>query len=174
MRTQGKVVEILDPHLPPPTQPFEDRDMSGVVYAIVHHSDTPLDTTVAAIDQGHRARGFIYVGYHFEITTDGKVYAGRPITAVPAAAEGFNTDSVDICLIGDFQSDDPGYNGPPSAQQIYALEQLLVQVHQQVPSITATKGHGELMPDDCPGDKVKLLLPAIKQYVYDQLQKGKS
>src|ERR1700682_2532894 len=102
---------ILNPNLPAPTQPFTLRDMSKVTLAIVHHSVTTLRTTMAQIDAMHRARGFIFFGYHFGINLSGKIWEGRPLSSVPAAAEGFNTNSVDICLIGNFQSNDAGYNG---------------------------------------------------------------
>ena len=77
--------------------------------------------------------------------------------------------SVDVCLIGDFQSDDHGYNGPPSKAQIDSLVEWLVYVHKQIPSITRTCGHGDLMDDACPGDVVKLMLPSIKSRVFAEL-----
>ena len=163
-------LKIYQPTYPAPTAAFTSRDMDQVNYAIVHHAVTSLKTSPEEIDQMHRARGFIYIGYHLLVNTYGEVFAGRPLSAVPAAAQGYNADSVDICLIGNFQSDEPGYNGPPTHAQYQALIDALVYVHQQVPSIDKTVGHGDLMADACPGDIVKARLPSLKEQVYDILK----
>jgi|ERR1022692_61637 hypothetical protein len=153
------------PGLPDPTEPYAPRSTNAVTLAIVHHSASPLTTTIQQIDAEHRARGFIYVGYHFTIDTNGNIDLGRPLWAIPAAAYGYNSNSVDICCIGNFQSDDPGYTGPPSDHQVAALTDLLIWCHHQVPTIDRTCGHGDLMADACPGNKLEELLPGIKQKI---------
>lgn len=163
-------MDFVQPPYPPTPQPYTDRDMSKVTYAIVHHSDTALSTTPLDIWNMHIARGFNGIGYHCLIDQAGIAYTGRPLAVVPAAAEGFNTDSVDVCLIGDFQSNDPGYNGPPSIGQIDTLVRWLVEVHRGIPSIIETVGHGDLMADDCPGNIVKAMLPNIRERLHAALR----
>jgi len=155
----------------PPHADCDTRDLSEITLAIVHHSDTPADTTVLQIDQMHRARNFVMFGYSFAVGRDGSVTEGRKLTWVPAAAQGENRNSVDIVLIGQYEPAAAGYNGPPPAAQIDALVDILVWVHQQIPTIDRTITHqkaGEETPppdgpykDQCPGKDVIGIMPWV-------------
>lgn len=128
---------IKYPDYPPPNGSPATRDLSVVTVEIIHHSAGPITQTPLDIDAFHRQPpdDFVMIGYNFLIGHDGTVYQGRPMTDVPAATEGFNTESVAICLIGNFQPDDAGYTGPPSAAQMQSLKDLSVYVHQKIPTI---------------------------------------
>lgn len=68
---------------------------------IVHCSATSLDTTVESIRNYHvNSLGYNDIGYHFIITPDGICYNGRLITISGAHCQGYNYDSIGICLIG--------------------------------------------------------------------------
>lgn len=56
--------------------------------------------TVEAIRQMHTSRGWSDIGYHFVITTDGMLHAGRPLTRTGAHVKGHNTGNIGICMIG--------------------------------------------------------------------------
>lgn len=75
---------------------------ANVKYLVVHCSATPAnqDLTVADIDRMHRLRGFLKIGYHFVIRRNGQVFEGRKLSEVGAHVEGFNSQSVGICLVG--------------------------------------------------------------------------
>ena len=119
------------------------------------------------------------IGYSWVIGEDGTVYQGRPLEMVPAAAEDDNTASVDVSLTGNFQSDDPGYTGPPTTAQIQSLKDLCVFAHQKIPTIARIIGHRDVaqMKGDpsvataCPGDKLYALLPEIRAYTHEKLGK---
>lgn len=158
-----------------------ERDLSVVTYEVIHHSVTPLTTTVLEIDQMHRARGFAMFGYNFAVDTHGTVFQGRQMDWVPAACEGFNTPIVAVVLIGQFEPAAADYNGPPSKEQLAALVDLSVYIHEQIPSISSTVGHsdiGHITPppigpyiDQCPGATVENYLPTLRALVAARMGK---
>lgn len=103
---------------------------------IVHHSGgtdaNPLiDTskhTLEIIRESHKARGFYdpvsgeSVGYHWIIEKDGKVRQGRPEIRNGAHTVGHNTDSVGICVTGNFDA------FMPTEAQIRSLKKLIGEV----------------------------------------------
>lgn len=156
------------------------RSLSQVTDLIVHHTAGALTQTPQEIDAEHRAEGWAMIGYEYVITPDGTIYDGRPLDVVPSAAYGRNTQSVDVVLVGNFQASDPGYTGPPSAAQMQSLKDFALWIHQQIPSICRTIGHGDVArmfyPDDegdystaCPGSELESQLPEIRSYVASKL-----
>ena len=75
--------------------------MREVTRIILHcsASDIPMQTA-DMIDQWHKARGFTKIGYHYFIRHDGTIEKGRGLEEVGAHAEGYNKDSIGICLAG--------------------------------------------------------------------------
>ena len=63
-------------------------------------SDIPAHDDISVIRKWHLERGFNDVGYHWFITTNGKLQYGRPIGDVGAHCRGHNHDSIGICLHG--------------------------------------------------------------------------
>jgi N-acetylmuramoyl-L-alanine amidase len=55
---------------------------------------------VQIITQWHKARGFTSIGYHFVICPDGSLQIGRPLDEVGAHAQGYNQDSIGVCMCG--------------------------------------------------------------------------
>ena len=84
--------------------------------------DFPLEAVVAC----HRARGFVTIGYHYYITRDGTVHAGRPLYQVGAHATGVNRRSIGVCYEGGLDSDNKPADTRTSAQK-EALLKLLKQ-----------------------------------------------
>jgi len=94
--------------------------MRNIDYIIIHEADCPLhkssgaEFTVKDIDEWHQQRGFKRttawrekfnpdlkaVGYHFVIGVTGTLWTGRHLDEIPAACQGNNSDSINICLIG--------------------------------------------------------------------------
>lgn len=50
-------------------------------------------------------RQWFDIGYNFVIGEDGNVYEGRGWDYVGAHAPGYNTQSIGICVIGDFSGE---------------------------------------------------------------------
>ena len=70
---------------------------------VIHCSATRATQryTVDDCRRDHRARGFADIGYHYYITRDGVVHAGRPLHIVGAHATGYNAHSSASVTKGD-------------------------------------------------------------------------
>ena len=69
---------------------------------VIHCSATRCDRSfpLEAVIACHRARGFATVGYHYYVTRDGTVHAGRPLYQEGAHATGYNRHSIGVCYEG--------------------------------------------------------------------------
>tara|TARA_B100000676_G_C17483595_1_gene534649 strand:+ start:176 stop:604 length:429 start_codon:yes stop_codon:yes gene_type:complete len=70
---------------------------------IIHHSASPVSTTVEDIDRWHKERGWRGIGYHFVCLEDGTIAPGRHINKRGAHTKGENYDSIGLCVTGNFQ-----------------------------------------------------------------------
>jgi hypothetical protein len=139
-----------------------------------------LTETVDDIHEQHLAQHWAGIGYHGVIYPDGTGIQGRPFNMIPAAAQGLNTESVDICLIGNFQSDDPGFTGPPTQAQIDTLIKVFAFLGTIFPNIDKTIGHRDVAPligdpsvaTACPGNLLEAQLPEIRTKIALMLQNG--
>lgn len=77
-------------------------DPINVNYLVVHCSASvpSLRTGAAEIDRWHRQRGWLKIGYHYVIKVDGTLEQGRALDEVGAHVEGYNSQSIGICLVG--------------------------------------------------------------------------
>lgn len=157
------------------------RNLSEISDLIIHHSDGPPDQTPLEIDAEHRAEGWAECGYNFIIAQDGTVWECRPTNVIPSAAYGRNTESIDVCLLGDFEPGTDGYQSSVPAAQLQALKDLSVELHQHYPGIVRTIGHRDVAtmfyPNDtgdystaCPGDALEAQIAAVKAYTLAHLQ----
>lgn len=121
--------------------------MRDLTHIVIHHSASARNTTtVALIDQWHRARGFDGVGYHFVITSDGKTHAGRHIDRPGAHVAGHNADTIGICVVGD--NTKPGERWNPA--QVTALLRT-IDMLRAIHPVLKVVGHRDLAPTECPG-----------------------
>lgn len=119
----------------------------NIVYIIIHEADTPTGKHFTAndIDQWHKERGFERspewrakfnpqleaIGYHYVIGVHGELWTGRHLQEIPAAVGGYNSVSINICLIG---------KGRYTPSQWNALKSLVEELHQKYPK-AEVKGH---------------------------------
>ena len=162
--------------------------------AVVHHTAGTNSYTraqapaiVRGIEVYHvQGNGWNDIGYNFLVDRYGTVYEGRgggiDKNVVGAHAEGFNTGTVGVSLIGNYAS-----ATPPKAQ-VDALVKLLawrLDVAHVDPlstvvytsggnakfragklvTLRAISGHRDTGPSECPGNGAYALLPAIAQRV---------
>lgn len=118
---------------------------------VLHHSVTPEWLGVDAarsLDSIARRRGFVQISYNWLVDVQGNQIEGRGWGRLGAHTQGYNSTAHAICLIGNFQT-----NQPPQAM----LEALadLVRVHGKKgfgPG-RITHGHRQLGQTSCPGQK---------------------
>jgi hypothetical protein len=158
--------------------------------AIVHHtvsvnnySRSQSAAIVRGIELYHvQGNGWNDIGYNFLVDRYGQIFEGRyggiDRNVVGAHAQGFNTGSTGIALIGNYQS------ATPTSAQLAALEKLIawrLDIAHVDPLSTLTfisggnprfpagvpvflravAGHRDVYPTECPGAKAYALLPSI-------------
>lgn len=126
-------------------------------FLAVHCSATQAtqDIGAAEIDRWHRGRGFQCIGYHFVIRRDGRIEEGRSVEKIGAHVEGFNHNSVGICMVGGITKEGKAENNFTPAQ-FATLKSLLKTLKTQYPA-AVIQGHRDF-PDvhkDCPSFDVK-------------------
>jgi hypothetical protein len=162
--------------------------------AVVHHtagtnSYTPAQSAaiVRGIEEYHvRGNGWNDIGYNFLVDRFGNVYEGRAggleRNVIGAHAEGFNTGTVGVALIGNYSS-----ATPPKAQQdalvkllawrldVAHVDPLSTVVYTsggnakfrsgKLVTLRAISGHRDTGPSECPGNGTYRLLPALAKRV---------
>ena len=110
-----------------------------------------IQSAAAVIDGWHAQRGFqrqsaaratfnpdlAAIGYHFVLDTDGSKHTGRAIAEVGAHVQGFNSQSIGVCLVGTSRF---------TRAQWDALHSLVKALKAQYPAARVV-GHRDLSPD---------------------------
>lgn len=127
-------------------------------FLVVHCSATqPKDSfTWKTIDQMHRQQGWLGIGYHFVICTDGTIQQGRPLDTIGSHVKGYNSNSVGICLIGGVDKNSKPVDNFTSAQK-ESLKQLLDYLRFKYKDAVEVLGHRDFanVKKDCPCFDVK-------------------
>jgi hypothetical protein len=154
---------------------------------IVHHTATTDDLddpeqAIRAIYYYHAmTRGWGDIGYNYIIDQEGNVYEGRygGEGVVAGHAGGYNTGSVGIALLGNYEED------PVPKEMVQSLTDLIyetVQTHDidagsssrfRGESMSNILGHSDVAATACPGEKVYELLEDIADIVDSSLNTSK-
>jgi hypothetical protein len=135
----------------PPRGTFAPNEIEHIT---IHHSDTSGGVTGPAQfrswQQWHFHLGWPDIAYHFIIGRDGKVYEGRPYTAVGDTATEYDpTGHLLIVLEGDFNIE------TPTDAQLEMLAEMVAWGSMQFNVDVATiQGHRDLAATSCPGDNL--------------------
>mgnify|MGYP000009678418 FL=1 len=128
------------------------KSRSSTDYLVVHCSATQNkpEYTWKTIDQMHRQRGWLGIGYHFVILTDGTIQNGRPLEAIGSHVLGYNDDSVGICLIGGTDRNGKSVDNFTEKQK-ESLKKLLDWLKSKYPKAKVL-GHRDFpgVAKDCP------------------------
>jgi N-acetylmuramoyl-L-alanine amidase len=110
--------------------------MRKINLIVVHVSDTPdgRDDRAEDIHRWHVERGWSGCGYHYVVCVDGIVEPGRPEYWVGSHVEGFNKDSIGVCLIGKYIT---------NTIQLNALQTVLWDLRKRYPKARIV-GHRDL------------------------------
>jgi hypothetical protein len=153
---------LFDANTNPEGVLFYQEDLPAVLNTIVvHHSAFPNAGPVEIQDLHMDVRGFADVAYHYMIAPDGTIYEGRPINVRGAHVRGYNTGSIGIVLLGNFNED------LPTTEQLVHLR-VLVDYLRYTFDIRYLAGHKDYPnqgPDgtECPGDQLYPLLSELAE-----------
>ena len=126
---------------------------------IVHCSATTSTQDIgrADIDRWHREKGWDGIGYHHVIRRDGRVEAGRSEARVGAHAEGYNKNSIGVCMVGGVER----VGGKLIARDNFtpaqwdALRDLIGRLHAEYPEAKII-GHRDVnRGKECPSFSVR-------------------
>lgn len=130
-----------------------------VKFLVVHCSATPADMDIgrAEIDRWHKQKGWAGIGYHFVIRRDGTIEEGRPTDIPGAHAEGYNTRSLGICLVGGLSQDGRTAENNFTGLQMTILRMLLNKLKVGDYRTAEIVGHRDLpgVKKDCPSFDVR-------------------
>ena len=112
---------------------------------IVLHHAAAHTCTAQQIDNWHKGNGWSGIGYHFFIRKDGSIYRGRPEWAVGAHASGRNSDTIGVCVEGNYEEE----KTMPQAQKD-SVKEVLRYLKGKYPK-AELKGHRDVGATGCPG-----------------------
>lgn len=112
---------------------------------IIHHSAS-ADVSAATIHRWHLDKGWSGIGYHYVIRKNGSIERGRPEESRGAHATSANSDSIGICLTGNFNEE------KPSQDQLNALLWLIKDLRKRYKKMLSVIGHKDVMATACPGN----------------------
>lgn len=133
-------------------------DKRKIIKIYIHHSALSPDVGFEAIRELHIQRGFDDIGYHFVIEKNGEIRKGRDINTQGAHVKGDNTESIGICICGNFEEI------CPNKIQIKTLILLLNKLFRKIGELQIL-GHKDFSLADtlCPGKYLYKLLPDIRK-----------
>jgi hypothetical protein len=139
---------------------FYASDLRVALNTIVVHHSAFSHASPAEIQGLHMdRRGFADIAYHFLIDSEGVIYEGRQLNVRGAHVQGFNTGSVGVVLLGNFNEEQP------TQAQFESLADL-VDYLRYTHGLRYLAGHKDYpgqSPDgtDCPGYHLYPLLPDL-------------
>jgi N-acetylmuramoyl-L-alanine amidase len=148
-----------------PANPLGWQDYSGnladIYNTVVIHHSYPVrrDTgTMSELQNMHMDfRRWADIGYHFGIGGDGTLYEGRTINARGAHVAGYNTGTIGLVLLGDFEQEEP------SVTQLATASAFITYLRTTY-ALTHLAGHFEFNPETvCPGRYMKPYLDGLAQ-----------
>ena len=104
------------------------------------------------VDKWHKERGFSGIGYHYLILGSGLITKGRDESRTGAHLKGGNSDSIGVCVCGNFETEQP------LPAQLISLEELILGLLDRFPNAELT-WHKAEAATACPG---KNLIPHIQ------------
>lgn len=163
----------------------EDTDGSGEYKSMVNNIYTYMTGKKTWTDNdGDTITGFGDIGYNYLIDPNGNIYEGRAggNETIGGHTTGFNTGSVGISVIGNYQENNSGTNHNANSKIVKALEKLVgwLSANNSVnidktsnfngKTVDGVVGHKDLAATLCPGNILYEKLDSIQEnsYLYSQ------
>lgn len=157
-RSSKKIVNIT--HILPrhPFKRYARRELSQIKEIVIHHSATDSKTTkIRTIAEYHATPGNHIcndgcpgIAYHFCINHRGDIYQVNDLKSITYQCGGCNSDTVGICLIGNYDEETPGERVLKSAAK------TIKHINRKVGNNLTISGHYHHKNTSCPGDNTDL------------------
>ena len=115
-QTDPEIVSVAQwggvrPRVPlPPRGALDHLVLHHTAYRSSRIGGTSVETQsrhMRQLERWHLERGFLAIGYHFVISPSGRIFRCRPVDRMGAHVQGHNRGTVGICLMGDFEHEQP-------------------------------------------------------------------
>jgi N-acetyl-anhydromuramyl-L-alanine amidase AmpD len=144
------LVKDLTAKLPRGQQRYEKRKLEQIDRIVIHHSATSDGSPEAYARYHVETRGWPGIGYHFVIQKDGGIYQTNRLDTISYHVSGQNTNSIGICLTGNYDKQQP-----PQVQ-LQACAQLIATLRQNFVQELDLRAHADFSAKSCPGKNVNL------------------
>lgn len=121
---------------------YRRRSLDQVKYLIIHHSASTFGDP-DLFNKWHIMKGWPAIGYHYVLDGE-KVWRTNPIDRITYHCKGYNTASIGICVIGDFEEQDV------SPESWVTLNLLINSIRDILPALEL-RGHKDFGNTLCPG-----------------------
>lgn len=162
---------------------ISNPSFTEVSHLIVHHSaGTNIADDWAAIvraiwDLHVNGNGWSDIGYNYLIDPDGVIYTGRGDNVLGAHFCASNSNTMGVCILGNFQQNVPKETALSSLVQLLTwksndrnLDPLGSALHPSSGlNLMNISGHRDGCATACPGDQLYPLLPDLRFRVVDSL-----
>lgn len=132
------------------------REMENVHTTILHHSATKGQSIQSLAEFHVNYREWPGIAYHFAVGWDGKIYQLNDVDRKTNHAAGWNTKSVGVVMVGDFQE------LPMPEEQAVACERLVLYLKEQY-GIDQVLFHRDTRKTLCPGKYAVERLMGLKE-----------
>lgn len=141
-----------------PTKRFDQRSLSVISEAVIHHTATDSrSTTIKSIATYHVepgnhicADGCPGISYHFMINWKGEIYQVNELETISYQCGGCNTSSIGICLIGNFNEE------VPTEKALRAVAKTIKYVNRRLGRNLKISAHYDHKSTSCPGDHTNM------------------
>lgn len=109
-------------------------------------------------------RGWDDIAYHFVVFQPfgnipiARVYQGRPTNHIPAAQLNHNTNTIAICVAGNFENDDKVF-----ASTRFAICETIRRCKANGVKLNVVGGHKDVVQTSCPGNTLYREIPRIAE-----------
>ncbi len=130
-----------------PSKQYSTRFRAAIRRIIIHHTATPPSVPVQRLASYQVSnRDLPGIVYHYCVDETGQVFQTEPLEVVSTHAGEYSSDSIGVCLIGDFT------NAIPPQAQLDATAALLAQLVTQLSiNVDQIVGYNELVVTGSPG-----------------------
>ena len=119
--------------------------MRNIKYIAVHCTASHQSQTIEGLKQEFKRKGWVNPGYHYVVSSDGKITQLLDEDKVSNGVKGFNAVSINVAYIGGIDTNGKPIDNRTDAQKA-SLRSLLKMLHKKYPT-AVIQGHRDFSPD---------------------------